>query len=163
MDRKNYDIIKQMKKNSQDLEDFKATQFSGSDSIQIYLVSTTNAYDSSATMAADERRVFYFQTYDFSSTEPDDANYDSGIVNIYVDTPPPSGARYQGLKSTNLTSGFSTPILFIGTNTVEYENGCYWSVTLRNIDTVSHTVYAKGFINTTAGSNLVFGWGTAVT
>lgn len=160
MDRKNDNILTQIKRNDEALEEFKSTQMSGSDSVLIQLVTAGDDWNTSAVMAPDSRWVFYYQVFNSEAMNPEDAGYDSGVVNIYVDIIPPTETRYMGIKSTNLSTGFSNPILFIGSNTIEYENSLYWSVTLRNIDSVNHTVYTKGYCNTTMNPGALFwGWG----
>lgn len=163
MDRKTYTIIKQIKRNSDDLKEFKSTQFSGSDSVFLRLLSTTNVTDKTQVMAANERWTFYFQMFNTLALGPDDASYDSGVINLYVDTPPPAGNSYQGNVSGGLTVG-SSPLLLIGTNSIEFENGIFWSITVRNIDSISHTVYSKGFCCSTMDpTNVIIGWDAVLT
>lgn len=163
MDRKTKTILTQIDKNAEDLEDFKATQFTGSDSTKIQLLSTTDPWHVWTTMVPNSRWQFYFQLFDSTSMTPEDASYNSGLINVYVDAEPTTSytpPKWLAMNSTSLSGGYSTPILLIGTNAIDYENSHYWSITLRNIDTVNHNVYVKGFINTTMNPNAVFwSWG----
>lgn len=159
MDRKTDNVITQMARNSEDLQDFKATQLTGSDSVFLRLISTTNITDKTQVMGANERWTFYFQMFNTTSMGPTDASYDDGVINLYVDTPPPVGSKWQANVSSGLTVG-SSPLILIGSDTIEFENGLFWSITVRNIDSISHTVYSKGFCCTTIDpNNLIFGWG----
>lgn len=163
MDRKNYDIIKQIKRNAENLQDFKATQFTGGDSVNLKLVSTTNTYDWTQVIAPNQLCQFYFQLDTNNAIDLDDAEYEVGVINLYVDTPPPAGTRYAGNSSSGLTVGTS-PMLFIGTNSVGYLDGLWWSISVRNIDSVNHTVYSKGFVLTSREvSNIAgIGWGVNI-
>lgn len=161
MDRKNYDIIKQIKRNSENLQDFKATQFTGGDSVNLKLVSTTNVWDYSYTLTPNQLVQFYFQLSTINAIDLDDAEYETGVVNLYVDTPPPAGTRYAGNSSSGLTVGTS-PMLFIGTNAVGYLDGLFWAIAVRNIDSVNHTVYSKGFVLTSREPSNIAGIGYGV-
>ena len=161
MDRKNYDIIKQIKRNSENLEDFKATQFTGADSIELKLVTTTNVYDYVQVIAPNQLCQFYFQLSTINAINLDDAEYETGVVNLYVDTPPPAGTRYAGNSSSGLTVGTS-PMLFLGTNAVGYLDGLWWSTAVRNIDSVNHTVYSKGYVLTSREPSNIAGMGYGV-
>lgn len=161
MDRKNDNIITHIKRNSKNLEDFKYTQFTGGDSVELKLVTTTNVYDTSQVMTPNQLCQFYFQLSSINATDLDDSEYETGVVNLYVDTPPPSGTRYAGNSSSGLTVGTS-PLLFIGTNAVGYLDGLWWATSVRNIDSVNHTVYAKGFVLTSREPKNIVGMGHGV-
>lgn len=147
MDRKTDNILKKIKNNSNNIQEFKATQFAGGDSIQLQLLSTGGAYNTSYTLAPNELKTFYYQVFDATAMVPEDASYNSGTINIYVDTPPP-GVEYQGISSSSISAPFANPILVVDIDAIDFENGHYWAFQMRNIDNVNHTVYTKGYVTT---------------
>lgn len=160
IDRKNKNFITDLSQTNKDVKDLKFTQYSGLDSIKIELKASLSVYDISITMTAGSRWYISAQSFVADAVLYTDANYDYGHFRLYVDTPPPSGNLYQGLKTTDLSS---TPgIIIVKVNQIPYENGTWWQYQLRNIDSVSHTVYAKAFLRTTS-FNPIFGydWGSA--
>ena len=160
MDRKTANIITEMKHNSRNLEEFKSTQLMGSDSTQMLLMSTGGDYNTSAVLTPNQLSVFWYQVFDSTAMIPKDAAYNNGVINVYVDTPPPTD-RYLGINSPNVSAPFANPLLIVGVDAIEYENGHYWAFQIRNIDNVNHTVYTKGFLISTLNPNALF-WGYGV-
>ena len=53
-------------------------------------------------------------------------------------------------------------MLFLGTNAVGYLDGLWWSTAVRNIDSVNHTVYSKGYVLTSREPSNIAGMGYGV-